>query len=367
MLNSLYQRLLPKEPDSTTFYGPHPLTSLWLPPSDKSLKSIVDSILTECPSLSPVILDKINKNNTDPTLDGLREIVFNVVKDIFEGLNQTDKNDVYKTIYFLAGSPDTPDLKWGENHCKDKQERFIQALYLSEKIDSSTKKILVYKNNERSITERSQPYTLDSRQSLDRGEISYVNGVATPLDQAKWDAYRLSDNVCQNKQIHGIYNPSHGYWKDLRNTPSIQSGTFYKVSSLLIKQWDTFFNRNPDTTRYLQICFSQGVAVVDAALKQLPEKMRKRICIIAIAPATFIPNESGCQAIHFAKKKDMVPMYFASNRKMISSNDGRVVIVPEDEDKIHPHDPHGIQYQKAIKPYIDNYIQHNSLMSDTDS
>ncbi len=290
-----------------------------------------------------------------------RKLLFLAMRSIFIQTSKYRINVIYGCIYDLAGSPNTADYQWGEHHFFDDKKIFIQALYLSGVIDSYTKKRVKIVENEDSLQTKSHFYELEGRSDLDKGQISYINGLSTPLCQAQWDAYRFSDNLCNRRQIHGVYNPTHGYYKDLINTLHAQNGTLFKVNERLLKQWCHFFQHNHHEIRYLQICFSQGVAIVNATLNQLPPEYRKRICVIAIAPAILIPPNPDCQVMHFVKKSDTVPNLLTTNRHRLNREDKEIIIVPEDDSTIHPHDPHGMMYQKAIQPYISSYISSNTM------
>lgn len=58
----------------------------------------------------------------------------------------------------------------------------------------------------------------------------------------------------------------------------------------------------------LNICHSQGAIHTFNALAQLPEEIRKRIIVLAIAPAKIIPNALCYKSYNYASENDLVPL-----------------------------------------------------------
>lgn len=207
---------------------------------------------------------------------------------------------------------------------------------------------------------KSSPYCLEQRNNPERGQIGYINGIGTSLDQARFDAYCFSDNLASKHNICGIYSTTHGYATDLYVSLQAQNGIISEPVKLLLEQWNDFFLKHNKNERYLQLCMSQGVIMVDLALSLLPTNLRERICVLAFAPACIIPNFENCQVIHFIKKEDTVPNALALNRNLITVDNPSVMLVDSDPDN-HPHDPHGPSYVKAAIPYVKSYLQENKL------
>jgi hypothetical protein len=56
------------------------------------------------------------------------DAIFHTLRDLLN--NYPKKDEVFKMIYKLAGSPETDDLSWGENHAFEDSYLFIAAFDL---------------------------------------------------------------------------------------------------------------------------------------------------------------------------------------------------------------------------------------------
>ncbi|MCP5508633.1 MAG: DUF687 family protein [Chlamydiales bacterium] len=192
---------------------------------------------------------------------------------------------------------------------------------------------------------------------LNYGEIGYINGVGRAFEDAQYDAVELSKRICSGKEIRGLYSATYGVVSDVFYTVRGQAGVIMRPVELLLRQWSRFFHRNFEDN-YLQICHSQGAVMVHHALNLLPDELRKRICVIAIAPAYFIPPADGCQVLHFVKYSDIVPCYLSVGKERTKEEDPDVIIVPEGGST---HGPYGESYDAAIASFVCRYIEKGAL------
>jgi hypothetical protein len=339
----------------------HPLASLYLC-SHEVFSNFEMLFHASSPSLVESYQAEIIKSAQFPLNEKERVqcAIEKIARDHFDSLNESQKNQVYGTLYHLK-QPITSNPEWGREHWMDDIPCLINALNLNQLIENRLQPVVRVWKNEVSSTVRSCFYELDGRQSPERRAIGYINGIGTTLDTAKWDAYRLSDTICRGYNLEGVYNATHGAVQDCVVTLRVFNQESPKPVLKLLQRWRHFFHRHPDPqTRYLQICFSQGAAMVKRALDYLPTEYRSRIAVIAIAPAAFIPSLEKCHVAHFVKMSDIFPVSLAQGRERLSAEDPEIVIVP-DEDGSVPHDPHGSKYIEKIAPYIENYLNSGSI------
>lgn len=120
------------------------------------------------------------------------------------------------------------------------------------------------------------------------------------------------------------YNSTHGGW-DLIEAGLNLLGMDSKPVKQLHQNWDSFFKNSPDDSIYIQNAHSQGVIQVRNALRSYDPELRKRIHVIAIAPAAYISQKICGSVVHFVSKRDFVPWFDVPgrilNRKNIKSLD----------------------------------------------
>ena len=335
--------------------GLHPLTSFFLVQQDEyeQTKTLMKRNYQQ-------EYAKIKAYRSSKDLNGVQEGIYLYLLDVFSSLGPDDQSKVYRRTYEIE-KPQTSDLQWGEHHAKENPVRLLNALYFEGFIKSEVNSTIRVWAKEQDATISCSFYELEDREPIVEREIGYINGVGTTRDQARWDAYRLSDNLLQRKRITGIHSVSHGNIQDYTISLVAQSGLKAEPVILLLNQWNNFFARYPDNNmRFLQICFSQGAIWVNQALNYLPPEYQKRLSIIAIAPASFIPSNTEGEVMHFVKKEDAIPYTFALNKGRLATEDAQIKIV--DPDDSASHDPHGSNYVQAILPFVDRYIQTGSIM-----
>ena len=133
-------------------------------------------------------------------------------------------------------------------------------------------------------------YELDCPK-LPKGEIAYING----MNQRPWKMLRCIETLSTYSggyKIYGVYNPSKGLMKGL-------TGCFLELYSFCLsapvkklhEKWSQFFAQATPDEIYLQFCHSQGAIQVRNALLYFSPQLRKRIMVVAVAPAAYIPDE----------------------------------------------------------------------------
>lgn len=334
--------------------GSHPLALLYNA-DDDLIESINDSFMKYCPTLSEEYQLLLQKFQDDEyTQSSLRsKIIEQLTREKYETVKEDYEPKIIETMAQIARTKILDIF--------DHIPHLLNAMNIHGLIENTNQITFNVWNNEKHVEAGSFIYDLD-RPELDLGEIGYINGIMRSFDDAKGDATLLSDNLCQGHNIGCVYSMTHGAVTDLSNTVYGQKGFSPEPVKHLLNQWNTFFHReNNKQVRYLQICMSQGSVMVKLALEQLPEEYRRRICVLAIAPAGFIPIHEGCQVMHFVKMNDIVPVALARGRSRLSGDDPEITKVSSD-DGSNPHDPHGQNYIDAIEPYVKRYIETNSII-----
>ena len=88
--------------------------------------------------------------------------------------------------------------------------------------------------------------------------------------------------------IHAVYNATHGRSADLKECWKGLNYIATEPVRQLHKMWDSFFEKSSASAKFLMICHSQGAIHVRNALLDYPPELRKRILVVAIAPAAYI-------------------------------------------------------------------------------
>ncbi len=284
------------------------------------------------------------------SLERIQHAIHELVLEKFAPFTNQPSSPIFETLLTLKKSP--PQL----NFPQEDTAALIEAFDRHGHLGRAAKYGQIWENYEKNKPNQSTTYTLN-RRKLPQGEIGYINGIATSPQIARSDAERLSQNLASNFDVSGIYNASQGFVADMALTIGLQGGVATTPTRLLVDQWMNFFHHHPDD-KYLQICFSQGVVHVKNALELLDPELRKKICVIAIAPAAFISPQEGCEVMHFYKPTDHF-FHCALGRSKTENRPDVIQVDPNDGE--HPHDPHGKHFIQAIQPYVQNYIQHHKL------
>ncbi len=358
-------------------YGKHPLIHLHEQAESSDFLSdeqIYESLKILNPTVCSELIGKVHQLSHGQVQNGasgrnILQSIREIVSRQLSCLSDTQKNQVYGSIYQIEKVErqlETNDPEYGKNHALDNIPRLIRAL-------GRQGHHLFLKPESTPIYEGFEPPRLETRSncfdlgkpSPNRGKISYINGIGTTFERARYDAYRLSDSVAQGKNLECVYNATHeAYGSKVCESILGQGGISTTPVRLLLEQWQDFFNSVPLGECYLQICYSQGAIHVKNALDALPPELRERICVIALAPAAFIPYCKGCQVIHFFKASDPIPTSLATGNKRVvdASWDKAVVQVPtEGEETYNPHDPFSPNYLSAFRGQVQHYLQHNRL------
>jgi hypothetical protein len=201
------------------------------------------------------------------------------------------------------------------------------------------------------LTNQPHRYILQDRSEPIRLRFGYVNGIARPFKMAEEDAIRLSNEVLDGKALHGVHNSSNGGLIDFGQAFVHHNDRCFKASALLQQEWREYLSTTEGT--YIQLCHSDGASCTYHALHSLEKEYRDRIIVIAIAPATFIPEGYCKAAYHIANEKDPVVQLSIQRSK---ADQEKIVSIAGPTKGHNPHNPFDPQKMNAIKEILADLV-----------
>lgn len=195
-----------------------------------------------------------------------------------------------------------------------------------------------------------------SRPNVRNRYIMFINGILNSYRDSLESAFYISD-FAKGLNVSYIYNASHGAIADLWE--SIRGLYFHQMTEpakLLHKQWDEFFKNDTTGEKLLQNCHSQGAIHVRNALENYPEEYRKRIIVVAVAPAAYISKDLCYSVDHYVSTRDFVPLFDIFGR--IRCRDTVHVLDAHPDAALVDHAYKSPTYQKVIKERTKRYIKH---------
>ena len=206
--------------------------------------------------------------------------------------------------------------------------------------------------------------------------IGGINGINTHFEGSTSHG-RYLNQLSGGQNISWIHNQSHGSFVDLAEVVIANYlGLSPNTGSLLVEQWREFLyqNRNNPHAKFLQFCHSQGSIHVRNALKTASEEVRKRVIVVAIAPAVVVPKELCYDSRNYMSKKDVVHygelgFWSALNSSILNASECLNKALQERQDIIwldpHPkatgidHDFQSPTYKAPIEERIKEYMERN--------
>ncbi len=201
-------------------------------------------------------------------------------------------------------------------------------------------------------------YSLDYP-NLPRGEVAFINGMNHKPDRAVKCSRTVSD-MAGKKNVYTVYNPTRGFFGDLKKC--YHELKRFKISDPVTKlheKWDAFFDTRPVREKYLQFCHSEGAIQVRNALLRYPHELRKRIVVIAIAPAAYIPDEICHHVYHYVSRRDIVPYFDRLGRRLCKHS--TVVLTPHPKARFFDHHFLSPTYNPVITAHLQEYLRENGV------
>ena len=205
--------------------------------------------------------------------------------------------------------------------------------------------------------------------------IGGINGINTTQTEAESHANYLR-GIAQNS-VDWVYNRTNRIDYDILEVFLLNyAGLSPNTARDLKEQWTSFHEENKDRpqVKYLQFCHSQGAIHVRNALADLPEEIRKRVIVVAIAPAAVVPDEICYRSFNYASKRDLIPKgelvftgFIDPNecgssermKKVMGYQDQLIMLDPHPDAGIFDHDFQSPTYKEHIKNRIDEYLMRN--------
>lgn len=183
--------------------------------------------------------------------------------------------------------------------------------------------------------------------------ISLINGIDNNFSELTTHVNYLKDLGAEN--MYMVYNPTHWVHNDLFECFLGFMGFTTPPVRQLQEQWDHFFSHNDSDAVFLQICHSQGALHVKNALLDYPEELRKRIIVVAIAPAAYIHPDLCHKVYHYraAAHRDLIPRIDRSGMKGIEDT---IYDLPSlAGSSLHDHNFSSPTYAQVLQERINDY------------
>ena len=135
--------------------------------------------------------------------------------------------------------------------------------------------------------------------------VTGINGICNTLEESKSN-FSYSLGMAVGCPGGAVYNATHGLWDFVEAFANIV-GIRTRPVALLEKTWRDYFNNCPEDGIIIHYCHSQGTAQTKLALKNMPEELRKRIHVIAVAPTSYIDKKLCGSVEHLVSRWDVVP------------------------------------------------------------
>jgi hypothetical protein len=121
--------------------------------------------------------------------------------------------------------------------------------------------------------------------------------------------------------------------------------------------WNEFFTQSSYQAKFLMICHSQGAIHVRNALMDYPEDFRKRIIVIAIAPAAYIDPKTCGDVMHYRAEwwRDPIPRYDIAGAVIARNH-----ITTLSSRSVDPYFNHSFMnqtYEKSLRDNINRYLK----------
>ena len=211
---------------------------------------------------------------------------------------------------------------------------------------------------ERSFWNKCCAYDLSilRKPELSNGCIFFANGMLNKLGEASRSLNYISD-FSGGYNIHGLYNPTHGLYFDLQEASWGLQGVRTNPVQLFKDEWAQKLAELPPDKYALHICHSHSAIYTNLALQDSPDEIRKRIRVVAFAPADYI-SDSICHSVwHYEAplRRDPIPWVNWRGRQQNRHN---VTVLPSHPNAAwHDHSILSPTFEQALKEEIDNYLR----------
>lgn len=200
---------------------------------------------------------------------------------------------------------------------------------------------------------KSCAYHLSRPEASSNTRAGLTLGIMTGFKSNRETVESQSDKL-GGVNIHAVNHPTRGFFKDLWESVMLMMGRVTPACMQQIETWKKFFNENP-LGYYFQVCHSRGAGVVRNSLAHLPQWMRERIVVMAIAPMCFIPENLCLSVRHYVSDRDIVPLLDRKGREMSLHNTTVLKSVDDPNRAWWDVIDHGIMNKTYEQPLASNY------------
>lgn len=193
-----------------------------------------------------------------------------------------------------------------------------------------------------------------SRPAQPNKGITFCNGIMNSFNESYESAKHISQ-LGGGALVGGIHNSTHGLSNDLYEC--FVSLFFFRgtqPSKLIQQEWDDFFAKNDSDAVLLHFCHSQGAILTRNALNDYPEELRKRIIVVAIAPAAYISPDLCNEVHHYVSNRDFIPYFDFRGR--VECKDTIHYLEADKKAGIWDHSFNSPTYQDTIQRHLDAYL-----------
>lgn len=185
--------------------------------------------------------------------------------------------------------------------------------------------------------------------------IGFINGIWNNYSGSRASAQYIS-RLAGGYNVHAVYNATHGTSVDLLECVLGLNYVATDPVHQLHKMWDNYFDKSANG-KFLMICHSQGALHVRNALLDYPPELRERIIVVAIAPASFMYEETCARVVHYRadSTRDFVPRL---DRKGNQRSKNVIVDLPSHPDAPYfDHEFASPTYKKRLSDEINQYLE----------
>eukprot|EP01133_Synstelium_polycarpum_P002905 gene2905-3338_t len=189
----------------------------------------------------------------------------------------------------------------------------------------------------------------------------------------------FSERFASGHNVHSVYHSTHqltsgrsdirGFINDALRMSAVNGGSYTRTAILLCQLWIDSLTSAPHS-RFLQIGVSEGGTHVNAAIRLMIQCGRKdlvdRLSIINLCPAYFIMPDKFAECkqltvLNFVKLEDKVINPWGINTNLIGHSP-HIIVVPHWTTQDNPHFQLSHDFQKVVKPYIDQFLATGNIL-----
>lgn len=190
-------------------------------------------------------------------------------------------------------------------------------------------------------------------------KILGVNGIMTPFSEAKRQAQEMSSS-CKGYKVDWLYVPNHSLLQDLSQAHADLSYRATEETFLLRDQVLEYFNNSSPTSQLYIQCHSKGTLSVRNMLLMIPSELKKRISIIAFAPAGYINDTDLKNIQHFASPWDIVPMLDQKGREQALHRETLTLIEPNSKTPFWDHAIDSPTFTEAKAQWFERILENEA-------